>query len=199
MKGLCVPNTVVIDPLRLQSDFRELFGDPHSALDQEIEPILDAACYEPRVYHAPDNLTETTGVANRDYLEYMLVVPPGSFLLAFLHSTAGANSNVNGAPPPSSTYVVQITDVGRNYRFFQRPVPEAFFLPGRTQPKQFGVFAGGLPYVATPCPRLLTKPYPIAPPGEFKIEFWNQLTTTNALVQLSILAAVPLASLGYGG
>lgn len=196
-RGVCAPLTVLLNPLRLAPEYRDFWGDLHSFYVGATDAICAAECYIPRVYHAPDNKTEVTGLAPDGYLEYILPIPAGSFILGFLHTTTGAagvSPVENGAPPPGSSFTCQITDLKRNYKLFQKPVPETYFLQGPTQPNDFGVFAGGLPYLACPSPRLLVKPYPITPPGELLIEFWNSLTTQNALVQLSLLVAVPVGA-----
>jgi hypothetical protein len=191
MPRLCdVPLKVTLSPLRLVPDFRDYWGDAHSKLVELTDPIVNAGCYIPRVYHAPDTVSEQAGVAANDYLEYILALPPGSFILAYLHTTAGV-VGANNDPPAGSGFSVQITDVARNFKFFQRPVPETFFLNNAPAPNNVGPFAGGLMADAAPSPRLLTAPYPVAAPGEFKFQFWNQLDALNKLIQLSLLVAVP--------
>lgn len=194
MRGVCVPLKTLLNPLKMAPAYRDFWGDLNSRYVELTDRICDAECYIPRVYHAPDNVTELAGVAGNGYLEFILPIPAGSFVLGFLHTTTGAlgpGATAAGSPPAGSSFSCQITDVRRKFRFFQKPVPETYFLNDATTPNDFGVFAGGFPYVACPSPRLLPAPYPISAPGELMIEFWNTLTTANVLVQLSLLVAVP--------
>lgn len=193
MRGVCVPLTVLLNPLKMAPAYRDFWGDQNSRYVELTDEICDAECFIPRVYHAPDNVQELAGIPGNGYLEYILSIPPGSFVLGFLHSTTGAAGPgaTPGSPPAGSGFSCQITDAKRKYKFFQKPVPETYFLSDATTPNDFGVFARQLPYVQTPIPRLLPAPYPISAPGELMIEFWNTLTTTNTLIQLSLLVAVP--------
>ena len=196
-RGVCAPLTVLLNPLKLAPEYRDFWGDMHSKYAEATDAICEAECYIPRVYHAPDNQTELAGVAANSYLEYILPIPAGSFILGYLHTTTGltgAGPVEAGAPPPGSGFTCQITDIKRNYKFFQKPVPETYFLQNATQPNDYGIFAGGRPYIACPSPRLLPAPYPITPPGELLFEFWNTLASTNVLVQLSLLVAVPIGA-----
>ena len=190
IRGICAPLKTLLNPLKLAPEYRDFWGDQHSRFAELTDRICDAECFVPRVYHAPDNTTEIAGVAANDYLEYILPLPAGSFILAWLHSTT-AVAGANGSPPPGSGFSLQVTDVKRNFKFFQKPVPESYFLNGPPQPNDFGVFAGGTPYLACPSPRLLPAPYPVSAPGEFQFEFWNTLASLNTLVQMSLLVAVP--------
>jgi hypothetical protein len=196
---MCVPSTPIISPLRLAPDYRDYFGAAHEHLVEMLDPIVNGDCFRLRVFHAPDSTTQANGggVPANGYLEYVLELPPGSLLLGFLHSnTPAPNPNNAGAPPVASGYRVQITDVERNYRFFAKPVPEAFFLNDQPSTNPVGPYAGNNLYVLNPSLRLLTAPYPIAPPGQFKIEFWNIYApggtpTINPLVELDFVIAEP--------
>lgn len=196
IRGFCSPLDTLLNPLKLAPAYRDFWGDQNSRFVEKTDPICDAACYVPRVFHAPDNKTELAGVPSRGYLEFILPIPAGSFILGFLHNTARKNVNNFAGPPADSGFSCQITDVRRDFKFFSRPVPETYFLNDATAPTDFGVFAGGNPYVQCPAPRLLPAPYPITPPGELLIEFWNQQPAANNLIQLSLLVAVP-AEAGY--
>ena len=187
---VCFPTQVPISPLRLHSAYRDYFGDPDSKLTALIDPILDAACYVPRIFHAPDTETEDAGLAAKQYLEYALALPAGSFIVGYLHAfTSRASLNATD-PPVRSGFRFNITDVGRQYRFFEKPVPETWLLNDAPSRNPQSPLAAGL-YVLNPAPRLLTAPYPVTPPGIFKVEFWNTLSVTNKLVRLSLLVAVP--------
>jgi hypothetical protein len=192
LRGMCVPSTPSISPLKLAPDFRDYFGHAHEHLVEMIDPIVNADCYRFRVFHTPDSLTETAGVAALGYVEYALELPPGSMLLGFLHSnTPVPNTNNAGSPPVGSGFRVQITDVDRNYKFFQKPVPEAYFLNDVPSTNPLGPYAGENLYIPNPCIRLLMAPYPVAPPGQFKVEFWNLLDSVNSLVELDFVIAEP--------
>lgn len=186
----CFPTRVPFSPLRLASNYRDYYGDPHAKLTELIDPFLEAACYVPRIYHAPDTETETVGLDANGYLEYVLAIPAGSFLLGFLHTFTGlANPGNASNPPVGSSFRFQLTDVERSYRFFDKPIPEAFLLNDIPSFNPEGLTAPI--YVLNPSPRLLPAPYPVAPPGVFKVEFWNVLNSHNPDVRLSLVAAVP--------
>ena len=187
---VCFPTQVPISPLRLHSAYRDYFGDADAKLTALIDPILDAACYVPRIFHAPDTQTEDAGIPARDYLEYALALPEGSWICGYPHSFSSRASLNATDPPVRSGFRLQITDVARQFRFFEKPVPETWLLNDAPSSNPQSPLGAGL-YVLNPAPRLLTAPYPVTPPGIFKVEFWNTLDVTNALVRLSLLVAVP--------
>jgi hypothetical protein len=186
----CFPTQVPIAPLRLHSAYRDYWGDADAKLTELIDPFLDAACYVPRIIHAPDTQTENIGVAGNAYEEYALAVPEGAFLLGFLHSFTGRASLDAANPPVRQSFRFNITDMGRQYKLFEKPVPETWLLNDAPSSNPNAHFGAGL-YVLNPAPRLLAVPYPVTPPGIFKIEFWNSLATVNKLIRLSLIVAVP--------
>ena len=201
MLSFCCTPVPAFNPLRLASNYREGFGDPHARLAELTDPILQSGCFEPRVFHAPDESAENAGATvAAPYIEFVMDIPGGSFILAYLHHSTGlANANSAGNPPVQSTFRMQITDVERNYKFFQKPMPEAFFLNDAPSNNTDGPYAGGgLLYELNPSPRLLTAPYPVAPLGKYKVEFWNVTAGNNALMQMSFLVAVPTLSVKGG-
>jgi hypothetical protein len=165
---LDVSTVLPISPLRLHQEYRDYWGEPQARLAERIDAILKSGrCYRPRWYHAPDTEAELIGVDGNGYLEYILYIPAGSWIIAWAHAQSVA----------TSSFVAQITDVGLDYTWFNVPAEDAFFTnPGATA-------AGPL--------RLLTTPYPVAPPGHFRIQFWNQSANNNPLVQLSFLVLEP--------
>ena len=117
-------------------------------------------------------------------------------LVAYLHAFTGGPSANTTDPPVTSGFRIQITDIRPNYQFFGKPVPEAFFLNDVPSSNPQGVFAPTSLSVLNQTPRLLTAPYPVTPPGLFKVEFWNILQSgnvgsVNPLVSLAFLVAVP--------
>jgi hypothetical protein len=183
----CVTSVFPINPLRMLPDYREYWGDQHARFVEMTDAIQLAGCFVPRVYHAPDFSTEILGAL--DYLQFIMTIPPGSFILGYLHNTTSQTSP--NSPPALSGFSCQITDIARNWKFFDKPVPEVYFLNGPAAPYSDGLSSFAL--VQRPAsPRLLTCPYPVTLPGHFKVEFWNQLQgVTNKLMQLSFLVAVP--------
>lgn len=190
IRGMCVPTTPAISPLRLAPDYRDFFGRAHEHLVETIEGIVNADCFRFRVFHAPDSDDENAGVAGNGYLEYALELPPGSFLLGFLHTNTANPTNAT-SPPVGSGFRCQITDVERNFKFFQKPVPEAYFLNDIPSTNPLGPYAGNDLYVLNPAVRLLMAPYPVGAPGQFKVEFWNLLATANKLISLDFVVAEP--------
>jgi hypothetical protein len=194
LRGMCVSTVPSTAPQRLATDYRDYFGRAHEHLCEMLDPIGNADCFRLRIFHAPDAATELAGVPFNGYLEYALELPAGSFLLGFLRTnTPLANLNNAGAPPVGSGYRCQITDVDRNFKFFQKPVPEAYFLNDIPSTNPLGPYAGENLYVLNPCLRLLMAPYPVTPPGQFKMEFWNILPESdfNFLVSLDLVVAEP--------
>ena len=195
IRGMCVPTTPAIAPLRLAPDYRDFFGRAHEHLAETIDAIVNSDCYRLRIFHAPDSTSENAGVPSLGYSEYALELPPGSLILGFLHSST-YNVTDEDDPPANSGFRVQITDVARNYKFFQKPVPDAFFLNDILSQNAEGPFSGGNLYVLNPSTRLLMAPYPVAPPGQFKVEFWNILLqlidpTSNPYISLDFVVAEP--------
>jgi hypothetical protein len=192
LRGMCVPSVPPIAPLRLAPDYRDYPGRAHERLCEIVDRIANADCFRPRIFHAPDSSTENAGIAANGYLEYVLELPPGSILLGFLRSnTPVQNPNTSTDPPVSSGYKVQITDVERGFKFFQIPVPEAYFLNDIPSTNPLGPFAGENLYVQSGCVRLLCAPYPVAPPGQFKVQFYNLLDSVNKLVSLDFVIVEP--------
>jgi|ERR1043166_1200417 hypothetical protein len=164
---LNIPTVLPISPYLLHAEARDFWGEGYPQLVRLLDPILQRGCYTPRFLHAPATPTELVGVAGSDYLEYVMSVVPGSWILGYGHRVAYADSS----------FLCQITDVGLDAKFFSQPVPDQYFnSPGRTR--------------ATPA-RLLPSPWPVTPPGQYRIEFWNQQVTANNLIQLTFLVAEP--------
>lgn len=188
------PLDATINPLYLGSDYRDYWGDAFARLCERLDPILKAACYVPRYVHAPDQATENAGVPGAGAIEYAMTVKPGSFIVGFLHSYTSAPSANSTDAPVTSSFQFQLTDVERNFRFFGKPVPETWLLndqPGSNPEAAIAGGPGGGLYVLNPAVRLLTEPYPVAPPGIFNVQFWNQLATNNTNVRLTVLVAEP--------
>jgi hypothetical protein len=190
IRGMCVSTVPAIAPLRLAPDYRDFFGRAHEHLAEMVDAIVNSDCYRLRIFHAPDSTTETAGVSSLGYVEYALELPPGSLILGFLHSSTVNEPDATN-PPVTSGFRVQITDVERNYKFFQKPVPDAFFLNDIVSQNAQGPFAGGNLYVLNPSTRLLAAPYPVAPPGQFKVEFWNILSEVNDFISIDFVVAEP--------
>ena len=173
LRGMCVSTTPAIAPLRLAPDYRDYFGSAHEHLTEMLDSIVNSDCYRLRIFHAPDSTTENAGVPANGFLEYALELPVGSLILGFPHlSTPAVNPNVAGDPPVGSGFRVQITDVQRNYRFFQKPVPEAYFLNDIPSMNPLGPYSGNRLYLLNLSLRLLMAPYPVAPPAhQSRIEY----------------------------
>jgi hypothetical protein len=162
---ISVSKKTSISPFRLHQQYRDFWGEPQPYAIAEIDSILESGCYRPRWYHAPDTIKEAVGIAPNGYLQYVLSIPAGSFILGWSHLSFNA-------------MVVQITDVRLEHKFFSQPVPEWYFAqPGLgtdTLTKQL---------------RALVKPYPVVPPGQFMVEFWNQSAVQNTRAQITLFVA----------
>jgi hypothetical protein len=188
---ICFPTQPPFNPLRLSSNYRDYFGDSHAKLTALTDQICNAGCYIPRIFHAPDTSAENAGVPANGYIEYALSLPAGSFIIAFMHAFTSQGSLNTTDPPVQSGFRCQITDVKAQYKFFNKPVPEAYFLNDVPSSNASSPFNVDDLYVLNETPRLLPGPYPVVPPGMFKVEFWNLLASTNNLIRLSFLVAVP--------
>jgi hypothetical protein len=209
MSRVIVPTLMPITPMRLREDFRDTFGESYARILDAFDRIEKAGCYEPVFFHAPDTETENAGLPINGYLEYMIALPVGGFIVGFNHACTSIDQPFSDVAPAVSGFTVQITDVERAYALFEKPVPETFLLPDRPNANgQFGFDSPlgpgtttGVP-VQLNTPRILTDPYPIAPRGVFKIEFWNQAPAgaftgdstdldPNNLIRLTMLIARP--------
>jgi hypothetical protein len=203
MSRLSVPTVVPIKPMRLREDYRDYYGDAHACLCEMFDRLQEVGCYEPRIFHAPDTQTENAGIPVDGYLEYMLALPPGSFIVGFLHGCPAIVQPFSDNAPAVSSFTLQITDIERDYKLFGKPVPDSYLLPDRPVGLPIYNFNPSGPLVQLNVPRLLTAPYPVAPPGVFRIEFWNQApagaftpdeptnAAPNPFCRLSLAVAVP--------
>lgn len=189
---LCVPSQTE-NPLRLSPVFRDYWGEEMSRLTERTDVFAKAGCYAPRFYHAPDSETQLKGIPAGGYVEYLMALPIGAFILGYLHTTSSApGSSGTGVPPNISGFACQITDLALDHKWFSRPAEEAFFVnddfttttgvpyPGTTNGYTFPSF-----------PRLLPVPYPVVPPGQFVVEFWNALSSLNTDCQMTFLVMIP--------
>ena len=108
------------------------------------------------------------------------------------HPRHGARQS--NQPAGAVRVVCQITDLSIDKQLFSKPVPEAWFLNDYLQPASanppYPNSTNG--YVSPVTPRLLPVPYPIVPPAQLMVEFWNQLATLNTACQLTFLVMVPI-------
>lgn len=196
--NICFPLDVPISPLRLASDYRDYWGDYHARLVELIDPILDAGCYQPRIYHAPAQDLEVAGVSGLGFLDYDLAITAGSWILGFMHSYTSAPSANSTDAPVTSSFRFQFTEIRTDrkpYRFFAKSVPEAWLLNDQPTSNPQSPIAGGPGgglYLTNPSPRLLTAPYPVTPGATYRVEFWNLLATVNKDIRLSVVVAEPI-------
>jgi len=199
MKGICVPKQTE-NLLHLSPLYRDYFGELQAEYARKYDWFAKLGCFEPRFYHAPSSETQFNGIAAAGYLTYLLSLPIGSFLIGYLHTTSSAPNSAEPAtnpvpnvPPNASGFSVQITDLALDHKFFSHPVPEAYFindnlLGENPNPPYINNTQG---YTFPSFPRLLPVPYPIVPPGQLQVEFWNSQTQTNTDAQLTFLVLVP--------
>lgn len=196
MSRPCVPS-ITENPLRLSPLFRDYWGEQMARFTERTDFISQKGCYVPRFYHAPDSEQEAAGLGPNDYRPYLLSLPIGSFIVGFNHTTSSApNSQKNEVVTNASGFTMQITDLAIDHKWFSRPAEEAYFIndalliapndggnppyPDNTQGFTFPSFT-----------RLLPVPYPVVPPGQFQVEFWNSLDVLNDDVQMTFLVMVP--------
>jgi hypothetical protein len=163
----------MINPIRLSYRYRDFWGVYDSWAAAQIDDVLNAGCYAPRYYHAPRNSDELiTGPGG--YLKYSLVIQPGSWILGYWHKAI----TTTGTTP---SFLVQITDLGLNHKWFTTPLPEFFF----------GMPDGPANNITPTGPSLLAGPYPVVEPGTFLVEFWQPNNSTNRC-QLTFAVAEPV-------
>lgn len=201
MSRICVPKQTE-NLLRLSPLFTNYWGDQQARYTERLDGFPKAGCFVPRFFHSPDSESQLLGIPANGYKTYLLALPLGSFILGYLHTTSSAPASagpadvpVPNAPPNASGFTCQITDVAIDHKWFSRPAPEAFFINDNL----LGASGGGLPpypyntlgFTFPSFPRLLPIPYPVVPPGQFIIEFWNQLDQANTDCQMTFLVLVP--------
>jgi hypothetical protein len=196
---LCVPTTTE-NLLRLSPLYHDYFGEQQAAFTKMLDGFADAGCYVPRFYHAPDSGSQLAGVPANGYKTYLMALPVGSFILGFLHTTSSAPGSAGSTPPSiqvppnASGFTCQITDLAIDHKLFSHPTPEAWFINDNL----LGASSGAPPYPGNTLGftfpsfvRLLPAPYPVVPPGQFQVEFWNSLDVVNTDVQMTFLVLVP--------
>lgn len=105
----------------------------------------------------------------------------------------GSDSPVLSPPPNQSGFTCQITDQAIDHKWFSRPAEEGWFIndnmfgTGQTPPYPNNNSAFTFPSF----PRLLPVPYPVVPPGQFVVEFWNSVDDQNTDAQMTFLVMVP--------
>ena len=196
---LCVP-TLTENLLRLSPLYHDYFGEQQAAFTKMLDGFADAGCYVPRFFHAPDSGSQLAGVPPNGYKTYLMALPVGSFILGFLHTTTSAagfdqDAPMLNVPPNKSGFSCQITDLSIDHKLFSRPAPEAWFINDQVfggSDNPFPPYPGATRGFTFPSfPRLLPAPYPVVPPGQFQVEFWNSLGSVNTDVQMTFLVLVP--------
>ncbi len=194
MPGICVPkqteNLLTLSPI-----FKDYWGEQMAAYTRRLDGFAKLGCYVPRFYHAPDSSSQFAGLASNGYQTYLLKLPVGSFILGFLHTTSSAPQTHSGAslsaPPNPSGFACQITDLSIDHKWFSHPIEEAWFINDNMQGSYPPYPATSLPFTFPSFPRLLAVPYPVVPPGQLQVEFFNALDTVNNDCQLTFLVLVP--------
>lgn len=201
MSKVCVPKQTE-NLLRLSPMFRDYFGDQQARFTERLDGFAKAGCYVPRFYHAPDSASQFEGIPANAYKSYLLSLPIGAFVLGFLHTTSSAPNStkpatkpVKNIPPNASGFTCQITDLTFDHKWFSRPAEEAWFINDNLSGPSVNSFPpypnNTLGFTFPSFPRLLCAPYPIVPPGQLVVEFWNSLDETNTDCQMTFLVLVP--------
>jgi|GEM_PF-5756809 len=199
MPGLCVPKQTE-NLLRLSPLFRDYWGEVMAAYAHRLDGFPKLGCYVPRFYATPDSESQFVGIPAQGYKAYLLALPLGSFIIGFLHTTSSApnssgpaTAQVANVPPNASGFTCQITDLSLDHKWFSRPCEEAWFINDNLLgPSTFPPYPSNTQGFTFPSfPRLLPVPYPVVPPGQFQVEFWNSLDALNQNAQLTFLVMVP--------
>jgi hypothetical protein len=188
---LCVPSQTE-NPLRLSPLYREYWGEQMAAFTKRTDVFSKAGCYVPRFYHAPDSRKQLLGVPAGGYVPYLLSLPIGSFILGYLHNNSSAPDSAGDPTQVKGGFVCQITDLSLDHKWFSRPADEGYFINDVVlNPTGAQYVNTAFGYTFPSAPRLLPVPYPVVPPGQFNVEFWNSLGQVNTDVQLTFLVMVP--------
>ena len=199
MPGVCVPKTTE-NLLTLSPLYHDYWGEQMAAFTRRLDGFAKAGCYVPRFYHTPDSESQFVGIQSGGYKTYLLSLPLGSWVIGWLHnnssapgSSGPATAPVINVPPNLSGFTVQITDLAIDHKWFSRPAEEAWFINDNLLgPSTFSPFIDTVyGYTFPSFPRLLALPYPVVPPGQLQVEFWNSLDVVNKDVQLTFLVMVP--------
>ena len=168
----------MLNPLRLDVNYRDWWQHYTSFAAAQVDDILNSGCYAPRYYHAPRNPDELITGPN-GYLKYSLVITPGSWIVGYWHRGTTA---ANAVP----SFLVMITDLALNHRWFTTPISEEFF-------DQAAPLLANLNNHQPAGPSMLCAPYPVVDPGSFLVEFWQPNNATNRC-QLTFAVAEPIPS-----
>lgn len=197
MPGSCIPRNTE-NLLRLSPLYRDYWGEQMAAYTRRLDGFAKLGCYVPRFYHTPDSGSQFAGIPGNGYATYLLALPLGSFILGFLHTTSSAPDSAIGlpvlaSPPNPSGFTCQITDLSLDHKWFSRPAEEAWFINDNlVGSNTFAPYPSNMQgYTFPSFPRLLPVPYPVVPPGQFQVEFWNSLDEVNTDCQMTFLVLVP--------
>jgi hypothetical protein len=151
-------------PLELDPLTRDYWGNYDAWATQQLAPLADNECYQPKFYKAPASSDEL--IFAGQYVTYGLRITPGSLIFGFY-----LPGLVPTFAPPS--YVVQITDVALRHKFFDEPVP-SFFL-GNFKPTFLSNNVLDAAGRIGSFPSLLPAVHPVVGDGLFKVDIWDTL------------------------
>ena len=161
---------LAISPLQLDALSRDYYGHYDAWVMQQLAPLAESDCYQPKFYKAPASADEYMAAGGN--AQYGLKITPGSLIYGFYLPALVSTS----LPIPFS---VQITDTSLRHKFFDEPVPSIFlanFKPTglSTNP----LLASGAIFSF---PSLLNAPYPVVGSGLFKVDIWNTGATAQRI------------------
>jgi hypothetical protein len=141
----------MVNPLSVQPFYRETWGYYDPIAIAQLSPLAYDTCYEPKYYKAPDDDAEIlAATGSKAYLQFGLVITPGSIIWGIFHKPAA-----DGFDTPGFSF--KMTDMSLQHEIWDTPQPDGFFC--NNEPGEF--------------PWLFPSPYPVVGSGLFKCEFWN--------------------------
>jgi hypothetical protein len=152
----------MITPLQIDSYTRDLWSEFDALVIAQLAPLAYDPCYRPRVYVGLD--IDAQFVPALEQRSYGLRIPTGSLIYGFYQ----------GLPITPSPWNIQITDLslddanGRPKTLWSAPVSQNFLANSK-----------GPAY-----PNLRCAPHPVTGRGEFLVEVWSQLSTSQFVVPL---------------
>lgn len=106
----------MINPRQLVPSYQDWWPEFNPNTISLLAGINHSRCYVPKLFVTPSggNLVQNK-LAPQSYTNFVLEIPPGSFIYGFYHGT-------------TQNFTMQVTDLGLSYRWFNTPIPDQVFL-----------------------------------------------------------------------
>jgi hypothetical protein len=152
-----------LSPLSLNQLTRDTWGQYDASAIALLAELATDPCYQPKFYKAPADDDEV--MAANSYVAYGLKISPGSIIFGFYLPCIPTPGALESSVP--GPYLVQITDVSMEHKWFDDPVASLFL--SNYKPEVQNVIA----LQTSSFPNLLCAPYPVVGNGLFSVELWE--------------------------